>query len=350
MKKPWPAFAGVASRSFVRGLVTEASHVPPSDLVLLDEHQRDKRLSHGRGHDPLRTLVAYAQDRLIYDKNGNLISADAADYAATPRAERLNVFGLAYRRDAKLYLHRTLADIIVGAAIDLYETQGWTTVVYDGLRTVDGAFNLYNFATDADIENGLLALPGQSAHNKGLAVDSMMCDAEGREVEMGGHFDHLDMETNSRAYTGDKISAAAQQNRLIREAAFLRSAFAQGLLVAPLRSEFWDDRPPENREDLWRVLDSAARCMGITLLSPEDIALRKKDRPAFTAKWESWDYARFLDEWRKTFRGMESEVKEKIGAPPAKEKPEFYHGNYHPIYDESLKASGKHQTTGKAAS
>ncbi len=196
---------------------------------------------------------------------------------------------------------------MIGAAIHLHQTQGWTMVLYDGLRTVDGAFKLYHFATETDMKNGLLALPGQSAHNKGLAVDSMMQDKHGREIDMGGHFDHLDMETNSRTYMGDTISDAAKMNRLIREAAFLRSAFAQDLLIAPLRSEFWDDRPPENREDLWRVLDSAARCVGIDLLSAEDVKLRKENRKAFSAKWENWSYADFLQRWQILFKGRENE-------------------------------------------
>ena len=33
-----------------------------------------------------------------------------------------------------------------------------------------------------------------------------------------------------------------------------------------------------------------------------------------------------------------------VVTPPAQEKPEFYHGNYNPIYDASLKASGKNLT------
>src|SRR5690606_22519693 len=103
-------------------------------------------------------------------------------------------------------LHKTLADILVGAAMHLYKAHGWTTIVYDGLRTVEGAYNLHVLATDDDIKSGLLALPGYSAHNKGLAVDSMMLDGDGREVEMGGHFDHLDMSTNMRTYAGPLIS------------------------------------------------------------------------------------------------------------------------------------------------
>lgn len=348
MKRPWQDFADTVSHSFVRGLVQEARHVSPQDLVEMQSYRREERIKACGGHDPIRILLAYAQDELAYDEHDNLITVtNRSQYQKLPRERRLNKFGLAYRRDATFWLNKTLADIVVGAAIYLYQSQQWTTVLYDGLRTVEGAFALYNFATDKDIADGLLALPGQSAHNKGLAVDSMMEDKNGREVEMGGHFDHLDMKTNARTYEG--FSAAIQHNRRIREAAFLRSAFSQGLLVAPLRAEFWDDRLPENRADLWRVLDSAARCLDIKLLSAEDERLRKTDRAAFSAKWENWSYRDFLNRWQETFKGRGKEISHLVGAPPAAEKPEFYHGNWHPIYDRDLTASGKHLTLPAAA-
>lgn len=339
MKRPWSDFSDV--NSTMPG-ARDAAH----DLVRMADYRKAERMTACGGADPITIILAYAQDELAYDENEKLYTPSPEIYHALPREKRLNKFGLAYRRDAQFWQHRVLADIVVGAAIHLYHTQGWTTVLYDGLRTVEGAYNLYQFATDADIAAGLLALPGYSAHNKGLAVDSMMQDRSGIEIDMGGHFDHLDMTTNSRVYDGDKISPAAKQNRLIREAAFLRSAFTQGLLIAPLRSEFWDDRPPESREDLWRVLDSAARVMGITLMTPEDAALRKTNPEAFHAKWESWSYEDFLNRWADLFKGRDSELLETFGitTPPLVERFEFYHGNYHPIYDRDLRPIGQHLT------
>jgi D-alanyl-D-alanine dipeptidase len=351
MRKPWSEFAQAASKTYVQGLMQDAQIVAPGDLREMEKHRKKERKEECGGHDPLQILIAYAQDELIYDASDTVAKADRATYAATPRERRVNKFGLSYRLDAPFQLHKTLADIVVGAAIRLYQSRGWTTVLYDGLRTMEGAFNLYNLAHDSDLASGLLALPGQSAHNKGLAVDSMMLDESGREVDMGGHFDHLDMETNSRLYNGDKISEAAKANRLIREAAFLYSAFTQDLLIAPLRNEFWDDRLPENRADLWRVLDSAARCMGMALLSPTDEMLRKTKRQAFVESWENWSYDDFLTKWEELFSGRQQEVKKLFGTrrPPQKEKPEFYHGNFHPIYDRDLREAGKHLTEDSAA-
>lgn len=309
-RREWSEFVGAKSSSFVQDLVAEAINVTPDMLVDMANYEKS----------PISICLAYAQEKLIYDEQGKIITVDAKTYATTSRDERVNKFGLAYRPDAKLWLHKTLAEIVAVAATYLYVTHGWKTIIYDGLRTVDGAFKLYNFATDEDIASNILALPAKSAHNKGLAVDSMMVDKNGCEIEMGGHFDHLDMTTNMRNYIGDKISPLAKKNRLIREAAFLRAAFSLRLLIAPLRSEFWDDRLPENREDLWRVLDSTARVVGVT--------------PILTNK-ENWNYADFLENWQKTFSGHEQKLQEIIGCtmPPLTEKLEFYHGNYNPIYD-----------------
>ncbi len=347
-RKPWEEFTGKLSQTFVRGLVADARHVKPDELVDMARYcQSSSRVCHPAlaagsmaetndeicgNRSPIKSgmtsiiiCLAYAQEELIYNEKSQIIAVDAEVYAKTNREQRVNKFGLGYKRDSKFWLHRTLADIVVGAADYLYKTYGWRTVLYDGLRTVDGAFRIYNLASDEDLASGILAMPAKSAHNKGLAVDSMMIDAKGYEIEMGGHFDHLDMSTNMRYYAGDKISDMAKKNRLIREAAFLRSAFAQGLLIAPLRNEFWDDRLPENREDLWRVLDSAARCINLT----------------YTVKnKENWSYADFLANWQRIFAGHEEKLKETIGCtmPPLSEKPEFYHGNYHPIYDADLPA------------
>jgi D-alanyl-D-alanine dipeptidase len=312
-RRTWEDFVGVLSQTFVHGLVADAQHVATDELVDMSCHHRTSII----------ICLAYAQDELIYNAKNQIIAVDRETYSSTPREQRVNKFGLAYKHDAKFLLHKTLANIVVGAADYLYKTQGWRTVLYDGLRTVDGAFNLYNFATDDDLSSNILAMPGQSAHNKGLAIDSMMVDENGCEIEMGGHFDHLDMSTNMRHYNGDKISSTAKKNRIIREAAFLRSAFSQGLLIAPLRNEFWDDRLPENREDLWRVLDSAARCV--------DLEYHIENK-------ESWNYVDFLENWQKIFARHEDKLREIIGCttPPLTEKPEFYHGNYHPIYDMEL--------------
>lgn len=350
MKKPWSDFTAITSQSYVRDLAPQALAIRADDLFDMQEYHRKERIAACRGIDPIRVIVAYAQDELVYDARGRIAAMpDRGAYAALPRERKVNKFGPAYRRDAKLYLHKTMADVTIAAAIYLYQTHGWTTVLYDGLRTVDAAYKLYLNAADSDMESGLLSLPGRSSHNKGMAIDSMMMDASGQEIDVGAHFDHLDMEVDSRLC--ETISHTARRNRMVRETAFMRAGFANGVIMAPLRSEFWHDQLPENREDLWRVLDSAARCLGLRLLSEEDEKLRKQNRAVFREKWERWNYTDFLARWEKLFRGREETLKELFGAssPPAHEKIEFYHGNYHPVYDGTLIAGGKHLTEKAAA-
>lgn len=322
--------------------------VDPSLLVDLHSYRMADRMAAGR-QDPIRMVVAYGQEEMVFVPSATggwrmQAAPDEAAYRRTPPDKRVNKFGMAYRADAPFLLHRALADIVVDAAIDLRDRRGWHSVFFDGLRTVEAAFLLWRLSDPQWLADGLLARPGASAHNKGMAVDWMMTDAAtGDEIDMGGHFDHSDMESNHRLYAGPKISAAARKHRLIREQAVQRAALGRGILIAPLRNEFWDDRFPENREDLWRVLESVARCLGVALLSAEDEAMRVQDRSAFAAKWEDWDYDRFVREWQATFKGREQDLQAMLGAAePPSEQGVVYHGAYAPLYDRALRAHGKH--------
>lgn len=306
-------------------------------IIVLDAHRRGERMAACHGVDPLQCIVAYAQDSLVYDTQNRLAEeTDPARYAALPDSGKVNIFGQAYASGTPLYMHHTLADIMVDMAIDLYQRYRWTTIVFDGLRTVDAAARMGNQRPDL-VASGLLAAPGKSAHNKGMAVDSMMFDAEGREIGMGGHFDHTDMTTVHRLYQGPAISDAAKNHRILREQAVQRAALKNHRLIAPLRPEFWDDRFPENREDLWRVLESAARCIGISLLSADDLNMLKEDRAAFGRNYEAWSYADFENRWAETFHGHEDALQETLGviSPPG-ESSVIYHGDYAPLYDADI--------------
>src|SRR5690606_12960746 len=138
-------------------LVSAPEAIHTDMLCDMRSHRRAERVNACGGHDPIRTLVAYAQDHLAYNDNGSIYTPEEDDYKKLPREKRLNKFGLAYRHDAQLYLHKTLADIMVGAAVYLYNTHAWRTVIYDGLRTMEGAYKLYCFAPESDITGGLLA-------------------------------------------------------------------------------------------------------------------------------------------------------------------------------------------------
>jgi D-alanyl-D-alanine dipeptidase len=300
--------------------------------------------------DVLEVCVAYAFDNLIYDENGRPLHVDKATYEKTPRVLRVNKFTKAYRKDAAIWLHQSMADVVVDAALYLRRKYGWTSIIYDGLRTVDGAYNVYSQMSEEDIASGIFAAPGSSAHNKGMAADVVMFDETGKLVEMGGNFDHLDMRTNSRTCTD--LPQEALENRIKREIAYQHAALLNGRLFAPLRSEFWDERFPENSEDNWRVLDSLARCMGKTLLSDKDEAARRSpkgspEREAFIKSWEQLDYEAFTAVWHKLFSNDEIrsvfDLAQHVPLPPDSSTV-IYHGDFNPLYDRELVASGKHIT------
>lgn len=219
-------------------------------------------------------MPAYAQTEYVYNKHA-IKKVDAHTYQATPPIERVNQFdalGACYREEiADIYVDYRLGCIISDAAayaaehVRVQSEQGEqgnvALMVIDALRTVDAGY-LLAAANPLAVENKLLAPPGSSAHNKGMAVDLTLVywnPALGcwMDADMHGHMDHPDMVTNHRNY--QKISHTQRYNRLQLERIMVQSAWNLGTLIAPLREEFWDFRFPEDGLDLWRVLESIAR-------------------------------------------------------------------------------------------
>ncbi len=163
-----------------------------------------------------------------------------------------NIFGAIYRRDAQLWLHHDLANIVLEAADRVREAYGYTLVLYDGLRTVDAQEKMQQ----SDIvqanpqwleEPGrLLSPPGAGAHPRGMAIDVSLYDAEGGLLDMGTVFDYL-AEDSSAAHNPahrnyPNLSQEAQQNRSILNNAMLGAAEKFGHMLLPLPQEWWDFR------------------------------------------------------------------------------------------------------------
>lgn len=308
-RQKWEAFAELPAGNYARAIAA-------NELVDMAEFRSAERVQ-ACGADPIQVLVAYAQHTLVYDADGRMRKASAAEYAAAPMENRVNKFGLAYKAGSKIWLHKHLAEICVDVAINMYRAQGWTMVIFDGLRTMEAGYLLYCGAKDEWLQDKLLAPPGKSAHNRALAVDCMLFDANEREVDMGVHFDHTDMKLNRRDYSGTEISEAAKANRLTRERAFLRAALNRDTLVMPLNAEFWHDQVPGSAEDLWRVMESTCRSIGIA--APLEKA---HDYAAFAAQWKALD--------QKKMQAVFGDV-----ALPAADKI-MYHECLKPIYDRDL--------------
>lgn len=318
------------------------------DLVPVADWRRDERILRCHGNDPLHCLVAYAQDSLIY-QNGRLVQAASREqYDALHRDEKLNKFGAAYRPDAPLLSHRYFADILVEAAIDLYLNHGWLLCVLDSLRSMEAGYLAYMNAHPDDRASKLLSAPGTSAHNRALAADCMCFHTDGREIDMGGHFDHSDMVTNHRNYQGAKVNAQQQQHRIWRESGFQRAALRCGTLIAPLREEFWDDRVPGSPADLWRVLESVARCLNIELHRDSRIVLLKdKLAPLTSPTQAAGAYALFATAWADLFAAhanlLHDILRADANTPPPLEN-FLFHEWLNPIYDRDLRPFNLHLT------
>ncbi len=359
LKKPHAADAEAVvslDKPHEHWLDTEAT---PRIVSLTQLHQ----LRHGGSG--LIALPAYAQTRFIYDQQ-RIISAEPAIYERTPPVERLNQFdrlGAAYREELNdIYIEYRLGCIVSDAAAyaathaRVASNDGLhnrcALLVIDGLRTVNATYALAAANPEA-IENKLLAMPGRSAHNKGMAVDlTLVYWSEAHEcwmdADMLGHMDHPDMQTNHRNF--QTISAIQAHNRLELERIMLRSAFTQGMLLAPLREEFWDFRFPEDGLDIWRVLESVARVCGLSQAMQTTAEAIAHIRELFMAgkRAEAYDaYEVTMEDlprlWKELFSDAASiaAINAKLGLDVADIAAlrGVFHGQVNVIYDEDLHAS-----------
>lgn len=315
--RPWEDFAQTSN--------VAKPNIALEDLVEMAAYKTPYRTRACNGTDPLEILPAYGQNNLIYHADNSIAPIDEQHYRATAIDDKVNKFTHAYRQSAPLLLHQKLADIVVDAAIDLYSNHHWKLRVYDGLRTMEAAYALYKAAKPEwlgyDKQGNktlpaLLSEPGASAHNRALAVDSSLVDKHGCEVE---RFDNVNMQVSHRNYMGDDISATQRSARWIKECAFQHAAFKNGVLLAPLRSEYWDDRMPGCEADLWRVMESLCRCLGIA--APQH---------------KAHDYATFSQQWHALDKAALIHIFGEAAAHLPLYKDIIFHERFNPIYDSAL--------------
>jgi D-alanyl-D-alanine dipeptidase len=195
--------------------------ISPDDLICMNDHAEDA---------PIHIHLAYAAD------------------------EKPNIFGQVYRPDARLYLHRDLAKIVLRAAHTIHDTYGLDLVLYDGLRTTTAQERMQNSPiTTANLhwleEPGrLLSPPGAGAHPRGMAIDLTLCDALGTLLDMGTVFDHLaedpSPEHNPAHREYADLSADARHNRSVLSDEMMNAAQSTGHDLLPLPQEWWDFRFP----------------------------------------------------------------------------------------------------------
>jgi len=162
-----------------------------------------------------------------------------------------NMFKTAiYRADARMLGHRALVDVILEAATICYKKTGWIFEVKDCLRTVEAQEAMRQ--TDIVKRNPhwleepgrLLSPPGKGGHPRGMAVDIVLLDKSGKEVDMGTPFDYLteDRANNPAARSYTKFSPQILANRRVLEDSMLEAAKKLGRELLPLPQEWWDFR------------------------------------------------------------------------------------------------------------
>jgi D-alanyl-D-alanine dipeptidase len=183
-----------------------------------------------------------------------------------------NMFKCAiYRPDAKMWAHKELLPIILGAADSCFKKTGWIFEIKDCLRT----YEAQALMRETDIvkrnpqwleEPGrLLSPPGAGGHPRGMAVDIILVDKNGEEIDMGTRFDYLteDRSNNpaARNYTqfGDDPARNMRilYHRRVLEEAMVDAAKEVGRELLPLPQEWWDFRFPKSYSETFAPIRDA---------------------------------------------------------------------------------------------
>lgn len=195
--------------------------------------------------------------------NQKTISPDALicmdDYAdrygyhvdlAYARADNL-LFGEAiYRKDAKLWLHEDLAQIIFAAAKTLHKVH-LRLILYDGLRTIEAQEKMLTTRRVRENphwlkEPRLLSPPGNGGHPRAMAIDAALEDLNGNLLDMGTPFDYLAEDSSPaqnpahRSHAGH--AAHIYENRKILDDALFDASKTLNLPLIGLQEEWWDYR------------------------------------------------------------------------------------------------------------
>lgn len=179
-----------------------------------------------------------------------------------------NIFGVIYRHDARLWLHRDLAKIVLLASKMIHQDHGYSCVLYDGLRTTEAQSLMAN----SDIARAnthwleepgrLLSPPGAGAHPRAMAIDMSLQAPDGANLDMGTAFDHLAENPAARHNPAHrdypKLGEAAQTNRTILTGSMVKAADTLETPLLPLPQEWWDFRLPAGIYEEYAPLSDAS--------------------------------------------------------------------------------------------
>lgn len=157
-----------------------------------------------------------------------------------------------YKPEARLFLHKQLAALVLSAAHAAKEA-GYRLVLYDGLRTTTAQQKMLQ--TQKVKENPhwleeprLLSPPGMGAHPRGMAIDLSLETAQGVLLDMGTVFDFL---SNNAAATHNAahrqyihLMPEYAQNRALLDGFMMKAAEQHKMPLFLLPQEWWDFRLP----------------------------------------------------------------------------------------------------------
>lgn len=173
---------------------------------------------------------------------------------AYARADNVLFSERIYREDARLWLYKDLADIILRAC-EALNLRGYRLILYDGLRTVDAQARMLKTQRVQDNPHWLeaprlLSAPGTGAHPRAMAIDCSIETLDGELLDMGTPFDFLAKNSapaHNRAHRKYPHHCdAVMRNRAVLDHALLEAAEALQTSLFLLPQEWWDFRlPPE---------------------------------------------------------------------------------------------------------
>jgi D-alanyl-D-alanine dipeptidase len=169
-----------------------------------------------------------------------------------------NIFKEAiYRKEARLWGHRLFVPVVLRAAEICHAKSKHIFELKDILRTVEAQEKIVSTALVSAHpewleEPRLFAPPGRGGHPRGMAVDVVLVNDNGDEVDMGTPFDYMteDKKINpaARNFTdfgkGDAYNKEVLANRVLLESAMVEAARELSLPLLPLPQEWWDFRFP----------------------------------------------------------------------------------------------------------
>lgn len=165
--------------------------------------------------------------------------------------------GPVYRPEARLSLHRDMAEIILVAARMLFDRTGGRLELYDGLRTT----TVQRLICDTPIVKAhphwtaegplrMFAPPGKGGHPRGMAIDLSIRGAHGRLLDMGTVVDALpeggaDPANNPAHREYAHLAEAIRRNRDSLTQCLQEAAALLQRPLKPLLTEWWDYRFPD---------------------------------------------------------------------------------------------------------